>query len=333
MAWLVGHLRRVVGALVPLSGRYGLQGAQVRAGVELWAHRAEARLIVKDDASRPEQAARLFGELVASDCRFVLGPYGSDSTRAVADAHPHAVVWNHGAAADDVQRLPNVVSVPTPSSRYLIAVGRAVAAFRPGGAVALVSAKGAFARFAREALQGEAGRLGLQVVGTFSFRDPPARVAEAHPDAVLACGPADREAGLFRTLAPVLPEAILAGISPGLAAFPEILGGDPEGFLAPVQWHPELGLPPSLGPASAQVLADAETLGYGEIDYVAAQCYAAALIADHCVELAPDDPLSAARRLRATTFFGAFELDPSGLQVGHRLSVVRWHRGMQELVT
>lgn len=321
----------MVGALVPITGRYGVQGIQVRAGVELWAHRAKARLVVKDDASRPEQAARLFRELAASGCRFVLGPYGSDSTRAVADAHPESVVWNHGAAADDVQQLPNVVSVPTPSSRYLVALGRAVAALRPGAAVALVSAKGAFARFAREALESEASKLGLKVVGTFSLRDPPAQVAESRPDAVFACGPAKREAGLFRALAPLLRGAILAGISPGLAAFPELLGGDPEGFLAPVQWHPELGPAPLLGPASGQVLTDAEELGYGEIDYLAAQAYAAALIADHCLEHAPD-PFSAARRLRTTTFFGAFELDGSGLQVGHRLAVVRWRRGVQELV-
>ena len=41
----------------------------------------------------------------------MLGPYGSDSARAVAAARRGAVVWNHGAAADDVQRLPGVVSV------------------------------------------------------------------------------------------------------------------------------------------------------------------------------------------------------------------------------
>jgi hypothetical protein len=34
-----------------------------------------------------------------------------------------------------------------------------------------------------------------------------------------------------------------------------------------------------------------------------------------------------------TTFFGDFELAPDGLQVGHRLSVVRWRGGRQELVT
>jgi hypothetical protein len=80
----------------------------------------------------------VYGELLARGCRFVLTPYGGDSTRAVATAHPDALVWNHGAAADDVQRLPGVVSVPSPASRYLVALGRAVAALRPGASVAVV---------------------------------------------------------------------------------------------------------------------------------------------------------------------------------------------------
>jgi hypothetical protein len=51
-----------------------------------------------------------------------------------------------------------------------------------------------------------------------------------------------------------------------------------------------------------------------------------------CLELDPDDPLAAARRLGTTTFLGAFELDASGLQRGHRLAVVAWHSGRQELL-
>jgi hypothetical protein len=80
-------------------------------------------------------------------------------------------------------------------------------------------------------------------------------------------------------------------------------------------------------------VADARASALGELDYVAAQAYAAALIAGRCLELGPDDPLRAARRLRTTTFFGAFELDPAtGLQRGHRLSVVRWTQARQELL-
>jgi len=99
-----------------------------------------------------------------------------------------------------------------------------------------------------------------------------------------------------------------------------------------VQWHPETRTSPELGPSSAELVADARASTLGELDYVAAQAYAAALIAGRCLELGPD-PLGVARRLRTTTFFGAFELDPAtGLQRGHRLSVVRWARARQELL-
>ena len=150
-----------VGAPLPLTGRYAVQGAQVRAGLELWARQTGARLVLLDDCSDPRQAARLHEDLVAGGCRFVLGPYGSDSTRAVARARAGRVVWNHGAAADDVQRLPGVVSVPSPASRYLVALGRAVARLSPGAHVAVEGAPG---RFACEELQREAAVLGLRLV-------------------------------------------------------------------------------------------------------------------------------------------------------------------------
>ena len=82
-----------VGAPLPLTGRYAVQGAQVRAGLELWARHTGARLVLLDDCSDPRQAARLHEDLVAGECRFVLGPYGSDSTRAVARARAGRVVW------------------------------------------------------------------------------------------------------------------------------------------------------------------------------------------------------------------------------------------------
>jgi ABC-type branched-subunit amino acid transport system substrate-binding protein len=316
---------------VPASGRYRVQGMQLQAGLELWARRAGAVLLLEDDESTPELAARLHAELLARGCRFVLGPYGSDSTRAVAEGQS-GIVWNHGAAADDVQRLPGVVSLASPASRYLVALGRGVALLRPGASVTLVAAAGRFPRYAREGLEREAARLGLTLLGSFSFRDPPAAVVERRPEAVLLCGPTSREVALLRALARLAPAALLGGVSPGLAAFPTLLGGDPEGFLAPVQWHADLPDAPRLGPSSSELAADARASGLGELDYVAAQAHAAALVAAYCLELDPDDPLAAARRLRTTTFFGAFELDPAGLQRGHRLAVVRWRGGRRELL-
>jgi len=119
-----------VGAPVPASGRYHVQGLQMQAGLELWARRAGARLLLEDDQSTPTLAARLHAELLVRGCRFVLGPYGSDSTRAVAEGRP-GIVWNHGAAADDVQRMSGVVSLASPASRYLARSAKPWRCFAP----------------------------------------------------------------------------------------------------------------------------------------------------------------------------------------------------------
>lgn len=255
----------------------------MRAGLEAWARDAGRELLLEDDESDPPKAARVHRRLLEAGCRPVLGPYGSDCTRAVARSGE--AVWNHGAAADDVQQLDGVVSVVTPASRYLVAVARAAA--RLGAErFAVRDAPGRFARRAREGLERE--------VRT---------VREDDADCILLCGPVEWEARQFRELAG--RRVLLGGVSPGLPSAPRVWPG---GTLAPVQWHPDLG-----GPA-------------GVADYVAAQAYAAAEIAERCVDVA------AARSLSTRTFFGAFELDESGLQVGHRLSVVRWRGRRQELV-
>jgi ABC-type branched-subunit amino acid transport system substrate-binding protein len=269
----------------------------MRAGLELWARDSGRELVWLNDESRPQVAVRAHEQLVEQGCNPVLGPYGSDTTRAVARASEGRVVWNHGAAADDVQQLPGVVSVTSPASRYLVALARAAAGL---GAtrVAVVTAPGAFAAFAGKGLDLEAPDLGVELVGDSTAAD-----------CVLLCGPVEWEAERFLRLE--RRGLLVGGISPGLPDAPRAW---PDGTLAPVQWHPELG-----GPSGLE-------------DYVAAQAYAAALIAERCLALDSADPLSTARSLAIDTFFGRFQLDETGLQTGHRLSVVRWRHGRQTLL-
>lgn len=269
----------------------------MRAGLELWARDSGRRLVVLDDGSDPHLATTVHERLVEQGCNPVLGPYASDSTRAVARARAGRVVWNHGAAADDVQQLAGVVSLATPASGYLVALGRAAAAL--GAArLAVLTAAGAFAASAREGIERAAASLGVELVDDATGAD-----------CVLLCGPVEWEAGRFRRLEG--RGLLLGGVSPGLPDAPRAW---PDGTLAPVQWHPELG-----GPSGLE-------------DYVAAQAYAAALIAEECLALDSSNPLSAARSLATDTFFGRFELDATGLQTGHRLSIVRWRGGRQTLV-
>jgi ABC-type branched-subunit amino acid transport system substrate-binding protein len=269
----------------------------MRVGLELWARDSGRELVAVDDESNSQVAIRVHEQLVEQGSSPVLGPYGSDTTRAVARAREGRVVWNHGGAADDVQRLPGVVSVASPASCYLVALARAAVGL--GAArLAVVTAPGTFAALAGKGLEREAPVLGVELVGD-----------SAAADCVLLCGPVEWEADRFRELE--RRGLLLGGISPGLPNAPRAW---PDGTLAPVQWHPELG-----GPSGLE-------------DYVAAQAYAAALIAERCLALDPADPLSAARSLAVDTFFGRFQLDETGLQIGHRLSVVRWRHGHQTLV-
>jgi hypothetical protein len=182
-----------------------------------------------------------------------------------------------------------------------------VSVLRPNAAVCLLTAPGQFAAWAREGVEAAAPGLGLCLVA-----DP------AVADVVLLCGPLGWELERIRRLR--RPGLVIGGVSPGIARFPHLLGDDPEGLMAAVQWHPDLPIQPRLGPAPVHLP-----------DYLAAQAYAAALIADHCLQLAPDDPLTAAKQLQTITFFGGFQLASDGLQIGHQLAVIRWHNRRQEL--
>lgn len=298
--------RLKVGAPVSLTGRYAVQGRSARAGLQAWAHDAGAELVVRDDQSSPEAAAAIHQRL-SRECSFVLGPYGSDLTRAVAGQGARGVVWNHGAAADDVQRLPSVVSVPSPASQYLVAVADVVSALLPQPSICVLTAPGRFATFAREGLEAAA-----------VSRDM-ALTSDVHTaDALLLCGPIDWEAERIRRHR--RRGLLIGAVSPGLAEFPRLLGDNPEGLLAPVQWHPAAASSPEIGPATVAAL-----------DYIAAQAYAAALISTHCHRLEPSDPLAAARELETRTFFGAFRLASDGLQVGHQLGVIQWKNGCARL--
>jgi hypothetical protein len=114
-----------------------------------------------------------------------------------------------------------------------------VAELRPGARVAVIAASGRLAAFAHAGLKREASHLGIELVA-----------GAKGADAVLLCGPLEWELERFHRIG---AGPLLGGLSPGLAAFADLLGGDPEGFLAPVQWHPDLDVSVELGPERVEL--------------------------------------------------------------------------------
>ncbi len=364
----MGHARQLtVGAALSLSGPFSPQGWQAYRGLALWtedvnraggllAPRLGARLPlalrVEDDQGRAERVAALTERLIlANQVDLLIGPYSSTlvlAAAAVAERH-RRVLWNHGGSSDAISQrgFRWVVPLATPASRYfhglLDLVERLVPAPRR---VALVhGARGTFPRAAIDGAEAHARQRRFTVVARLEYpaaeADLPAlidRLAAAQPDIVLAAGRTEVDLAFARRLRAAGNVAPVVGlVAAALPLFGQTLGRDAHGYFGPSQWEPGLGIQPDVGPTAAEFARRFEARFQTGPDYVAAQAYAAGLVAQRCVQLAgttQDEALrDAARALTLTTLYGDFRLDPAtGEQIGHRLLTIQWQGDSRVIV-
>jgi hypothetical protein len=126
---------------------------------------------------------------------------------------------------------------------------------------------------------------------------------------------------------------VLACVAAGRSSFGTDLGERAEGIVGTSQWEPGSPLSPELGPDPGEFAHRMRTqTRTAACDYVAAQAYAAGVLAAAVVEkLGACDQVSMREQfstLRTSTLFGAFAIDPeTGRQVAHRVLTVQWHGG------
>ena len=355
-----------IGIAVSLSGRYAEQGRQCLEGVRCYVRdvnrangiflreagcRVPVELSVYDDESRVGKLRTLTDRLVrrhATD--ILLGPYGSGSTVAaaeIASAH-QTVLWNHSGATDRIFAAENawVVGICSPASCYFASVLEFVSAVSPGRrTVALFSAATGFAQEVAAGARASIARLGLRLIRdesyrslTRDFRPMLAGLSSEPAEIVLGVGRIEDDLRLARALrrSDVRPK-LAALVGAGIERFARELGDAAEGFLAPSQWEPRAQQAVSYGPSAEEFARR-----YGEqspeaLDYPAAQAYAGGLIAQSCIEMAGSTDQralrAAASRLRLTTFFGPFAIDPTtGKQTGHRMLAIQWQEGRKAIV-
>ena len=344
------------GATISTSGRYALQGQGALAGLRAWVEATNAEggvrilglatavpvaLIHYDDASSPVRAVANLERLIAVDrVQILIGPYGSDLTRAVASVSSRygRVLWNHGGAADDIHRPGGrVVGILTPVSRYFAGLLQLTRSLDPHARrVVVLHRRGS--SFGRLAAQGarEIGReMGFRTttITYSSVRDDLprllAKLRHQRPELILSAGAFEDDCALGQELIAAGVKAKAFGfVAAAMQDFQEALGRKVEGFLGPSQWEPGLGYPVDYGPAKDEVVRRLRAAGAAP-DYPAAQAYAACLIAQRCLEEAAstdDEALwQAACTFDGSTFFGRFRIDPrTGLQVGHEMVWVQW---------
>lgn len=310
-------------------------------GVTVAGRQLLPRLALLDDGGTAKGLRHALDLLAGAD--LLIGPYGSGLAGEAGGwaAERDRVMWNHGGSADEVETMPWLVSLASPTSRYLAAVVEAIAGHVPGGRVLIGAGTGSFGRAAAHGAGEAAANLGLTVVDVVRPDEIPDRV---DADVLLLAGSFDQDVAVLRRLQ--RRPKVVAAVAGGLREFFDAVGTRrAEHVLAPSQWEEGLRIRPDVGPRPVDVLralrsrlapGHAPGTAAGHVEYPAAQAYAAVVIALHCVSDAgglDDEALrTAARALRCTTFFGRFGLAPDGRQADHQLVVAQWQDGTKCIV-
>lgn len=355
-----------IGLAISLSGRYALLGRQALEGLECYVRdvnaagglllKSEGRavpvsLVVEDDESDESKIRSLVEKLIREDqVDLLIGPYGSGLTLAaaeMADAFQY-VLWNHSGSSDEIFEcnLSSVVGILTPASLYLCAILDLIKSLDPTAKrVALFSAKTGFAADMAAGALAWIKREGFTLTlhqsyrsGIEDFRPLLAPIKDDPPDVFLSVGRVEDDILLGRQLRELKPRLKAAGlVVAAISRFKAALREAADGFLAPSQWEPQVRYRVDFGPSEDEFVSHYLKSATVPIDYPAAQGYAAGLVAQRCVEevgsLDQKALREAAGRLRFTTFYGPYRIDPkTGRQTAHPMLVTQWQKGRKEIV-
>lgn len=356
-----------VGIPVSLSGQFRVQGQQALAGLQAWAEDVNrsggveipgagpalpVRVIYYDDASNRDTVRQDTQRLIVDDkVDLLMGPYSSVlSIAAVEVAEEHQmVIWNQGGASDNIYQQGHrwVVGILTPASQYLTGLAPMVKEIaHQANTLAIVrSSAGSFPRVVTEGAARQAQELGFNVVlrcdyspDTSDFSAVIDEIAQAQPDVLLAVGRIQNDLAMAQQIAQRRPSlGVAAVVATPVQQFRDALGPEVEGFVGPSQWEPGASYAVDYGPSVQQIMPSLGRQSSYPIDYPMVQAYAAAVVAQRCIEeagsLEQRALREAASRLDFSTFYGRFKIDTeSGRQVGRSVVIVQWQDGRKVVV-
>src|SRR5438132_10691803 len=218
--------------------------ARRAGGLSLDGRAVLPRLALLDDGGTAKGLRHALDLLAGAD--LVIGPYGSGLAGEAGRwaAERGRVVWNHGGSADEVERLPRLVSIASPTSRYLAAVVDVVSGGVPGGRVLIGAGTGSFGRAAARGAAEAATAAGLTVVDVVA----PGEVPEScDADVLLLAGSFDEDVAVLRRLQS--RPRVVAAVAGGLREFAEAVGARrADGVLAPSHWAAGVRVHPDVGP-------------------------------------------------------------------------------------
>ena len=314
-----------------------------------------------DCQSKEESVVSLLERLITTDkVDFTFAPYSSGLTLAgAAVSEKHGVLYmDHGGASDKIfeQGFKYVVQTIGPGSKYHVGTLDLVRAVDPdANRLALAYEDSEFARSVMEGAKAYAESLGFEIVfeqtyptGVTDLTPLLSDLESLEPDIILGGGHFEDGLLFNRQMAEVgvNPRLVSLIAAATLPAFGEELGELAEGVMGPSHW--EYGVTFSAEGAAAEgydwigpsqdEFVDLFKAAAGNVtpDYHAAEAAAAVLALVKGIESAGSMESDAVRQalndLTFMSFYGSWDIDPTGKQVGHSMVDVQWQGGERRIV-
>ena len=344
----------VLGAAVSLTGKYTTAGNHTRKGYDLAVEMINERggvrvgdrsyqleVLYYDDESTPARGAQLAERLISQDgVRFMLGPYSSGLTQAIApvtEQHKVPMVEGNGASRALFNKgYRYLFAVLSTSEQYLeeainLAAEQAVAQGKDPASlkIAIAIENDPFSQDIRAGVVADAKRHGMKVVIDDKLprelNDMTAtliKVKAVRPDVLLVSGHSKGAALLVRQIAELkvnAPIVALTHCESAQVTDRERFGNAADGILCAAQWAPTLTYRDDLFGSAADYadLFEAE-FGYRP-PYQAAQSSAAVMVWADALRRAGSFETEAVRAALAATdmqtFYGNVRFDETGKNV------------------
>jgi branched-chain amino acid transport system substrate-binding protein len=335
---------------------------KVRGGVDLAGKKVPLEYIYYDSESKKESVTSLIERLVTSekvDC--VFAPYSSGLTLSGAPvAEKYGMLYmDHGGASNKIfrQGFEYIVQTIGPATSYHMGTLDMIKKTDPKAKkVALAYEDSEFARMVMEGAEEHAKKLGFDVVfsrtypkGVTDLTPLLSALKATKPDFILGGGHFEDGQLFNRQMADldINANALSLIAAATLPAYYEALTSMAEGVMGPSHW--EYGVKYSeaeakkvglewIGPSQDEFVdLFKKALGKEIIpDYHAAEAGAAVLAYVLAAEKAgsadPDKVRQALGDLKFMSFYGAWDIDDTGLQVGHTMVDVQWQMGKRIIV-
>jgi len=333
-----------------------------KGGVRVGSSRRPVEYRYYDCESNREAVGSLLERLITVDrVDVAVAPYTSGLTLAGAPvSEKYGMLYlDHGGASDEIfaQGFRNVVQTIGPGSSYHVGTLNMLHETDPQARrVAFLYEDSEFARIVQQGAVAHAKKLGYEIVfnrnypiGISDLTPILSAMKAQSPDIVLGGGHFADGQLINRQMADLQfnVKALSLVVAVTLPQFYEALGENAEGVMGPSHWEEGVTYSPAVaaeenltwyGPTQEEFMAAFEkSAGPGVApDYHAAEAGAAVLAWALAVERAGTIDTPSVRKalaeLQFMSFYGRWDIDETGKQIGHSMVDVQWQNGHREIV-